>query len=71
MKRQKQERNFQNSLKKGDKIITNGGIHGKVVDIINGDNTVIIETGAGRIKFERAAISRELSKKYAKSVSKK
>ena len=71
MKRQKQEKNFQASLKKGDKVITTSGIHGKVVDIIDGDNTVIIETGAGRIKFERAAISQELSKKYAKSISKK
>ena len=66
MKRQKQERNFQASLKRGDKVVTISGIHGKIVDLIDSDNTCIIETGAGRIKFERSAISQELSKKYAK-----
>ncbi len=63
MKRQKQEKTFQAQLTKGAKVITNSGIHGKVVDIVDSDNTVIIETGAGRIKFERSAISMELSKK--------
>jgi preprotein translocase subunit YajC len=29
------------------------------------DATVTIETGAGKIKFEQAAISVELSKKYS------
>ncbi|CEN35370.1 conserved hypothetical protein [Capnocytophaga canimorsus] len=29
MKRQRQEKNFMNEMKKGDKIITKGGIHGK------------------------------------------
>lgn len=64
MKRQKNEKNFQAEIKKGSKVVTNSGIHGKIVDIVESDNTVIIETGAGKIKFERAAISMELSKKY-------
>lgn len=64
MKRQKNEKNFQAEIKKGAKVVTNSGIHGKIVDIVDSDNTVIIETGAGKIKFERAAISMELSKKY-------
>lgn len=58
-KRQKQEKNFQNSLKKGDKVVTQSGIHGKVVDYT--DDAVFIETGAGKIKFERTAISRDLT----------
>ncbi|MGQ9848386.1 MAG: preprotein translocase subunit YajC, partial [Bacteroidales bacterium] len=41
MKKQKQLRNFRQSLKVGDKIITSGGIYGKVNDIR--DNVVIIE----------------------------
>ena len=49
---------------KGTKVITSSGIHGKIVDVHAADNTVTIETGAGKIKFERAAISMELSKKY-------
>jgi preprotein translocase subunit YajC len=64
LNRQKKEKSYRTSLKKGDKIITTSGIHGKIVDLIDKDNTCIIETTAGRIKFERSAISMELSKKY-------
>lgn len=64
IKRQKNEKKFQTSIAKGNKIVTSSGIHGKIVDIVDSDNTVIIETGAGKIKFERSAISMELSKKY-------
>ena len=32
MKRQKELKNFRDSLKKGDKIVTTGGIYGKVLD---------------------------------------
>ncbi|MCF6222352.1 MAG: preprotein translocase subunit YajC [Flavobacteriaceae bacterium] len=64
MKRQKNEKKFQSSIKKGSKVITTSGIHGKIIDLIDSDNTCVIETGAGKIKFERTAISMELSKKY-------
>lgn len=63
MKRAKNEKAFQASISKGNKIITTSGIHGKILDIVDSDNTVIIETGAGKMKFERSAISMELSKK--------
>jgi len=72
MKKQKNEKKFQSSIKKGAKVITTSGVHGKIVDLIDADNTCVIETGAGKIKFERSAISMELSKKYApKEVKKK
>ncbi|MCI2227896.1 preprotein translocase subunit YajC [Polaribacter sp. MSW13] len=64
MNRQKKEKSFQTEIKKGTKVVTSSGIHGKIVDIHDADNTVTIETGAGKIKFERSAISMELSKKY-------
>jgi preprotein translocase subunit YajC len=64
IKRQKNEKKFQSTIAKGNKVVTSSGIHGKIVDIVDGDNTVIVETGAGKIKFERSAISMELSKKY-------
>ncbi len=63
MKRAKNEKLFQASIEKGNKVITTSGVHGKISDIVDSDNTVIIETGAGKIKFERSAISMELSKK--------
>ncbi|AMC10378.1 preprotein translocase [Lutibacter profundi] len=71
MKRQKNEKKFQSSIAKGNKIITTSGIHGKIVDIVDSDNTVIIETGAGKMKFERSAISMELSKKLQAPKEKK
>lgn len=65
MRKQKKEKTFQTELKRGTKVVTTSGIHGKITDIHTNDNTVTIETGAGKIKFERSAISMELSKKYA------
>ncbi|MEX6625986.1 preprotein translocase subunit YajC [Tenacibaculum salmonis] len=64
MKRQKNEKKFQTTVQKGIKVVTSSGIHGKIVEINDTDNTITIETGAGKIKFERSAISMELSKKY-------
>jgi preprotein translocase subunit YajC len=64
MNRQKKEKSFQAEIKKGSKVVTSSGIHGKIVELNSTDNTVTIETGAGKIKFERSAISMELSKKY-------
>ena len=64
MNKQKKEKSFQAEIKKGTKVVTSSGIHGKIVELNNTDNTVTIETGAGKIKFERTAISMELSKRY-------
>ena len=70
MNRQKKEKAFQAEIKKGSKVVTSSGIHGKIADVNAADNTVSIETGAGKIKFERSAISMELSKKYQASSKK-
>ena len=58
-KRAKNEREFESTLKVGDKIITKSGIHGKIAEL--GDSTVIIETMAGKLKMERSSISMEFS----------
>ncbi len=63
MKRAKQEKKFAAELKRGDKVITKSGLHGKVVDLNDKDNSCVIETMAGKVKFERSAISMEMSKK--------
>ncbi|WP_425076984.1 preprotein translocase subunit YajC [Psychroserpens sp. S379A] len=63
MKRAKQEKKFAAELKRGDKVITKSGLHGKVIDLNDKDNSCVIETMAGKIKFERSAISMEMSKK--------
>ncbi|MDH7914219.1 preprotein translocase subunit YajC [Winogradskyella sp. SYSU M77433] len=63
MKRAKQEKKFASELKRGDRVITKSGMHGKVVDLNEKDNSCVIETLAGKIKFDRSAISMEMSKK--------
>jgi preprotein translocase subunit YajC len=70
MNRQKKEKAFQADIKKGMKVVTSSGIHGKISEINSADNTITIETGAGKIKFESSAISMELSKKYSSSEKK-
>lgn len=67
IKRQKDEKRFAEALKKGDRIITKSGMYGKVVDINDKDFSCVIETMAGRIKFDRSAISMELSKKLTEA----
>jgi len=58
-KRAKNEKEFESTLKLGDKIITKSGIHGRVAQLE--DTTVIIETMSGKLKLERSAISMEMS----------
>ena len=58
-KRAKNEREFENGLKVGDKIITKSGIHGRIAELSEG--TVIVETMAGKLKMERSSISLELT----------
>ncbi len=58
-KRAKLEKEFESSLKVGDKIVTKSGLHGKVSELA--ETTVIIETMSGKLKMERSAISMEMS----------
>jgi preprotein translocase subunit YajC len=58
-KKAKSEKEFESSLKVGDKIITKSGIHGKVSELA--ETTVIVETMSGKLKMERSAISMEMS----------
>jgi preprotein translocase subunit YajC len=60
-KRAKQEKEFEKNLKVGDRIITKSGIHGKVSEL--SEDTLVVETMAGKLKMERTAISMELSAK--------
>lgn len=63
MKRQKDEKKFTQALKKGDRIVTKSGLYGKIVELNDKDFSCIIETMAGRLKYDRSAISMEMSKK--------
>ncbi|HBG71065.1 MAG: preprotein translocase subunit YajC [Bacteroidetes bacterium GWF2_43_63] len=57
-KKNKEITKFRQGLKKGDRVITIGGIHGKILEI--NDTTAIIETeGQGKLKLEKNAIAQE------------
>jgi preprotein translocase subunit YajC len=60
MKRQKELRKFRESLKKGDKVVTTGGIYGVVNDIK--DQYVIVEVSEGvKIKIDKAAVIMDMT----------
>lgn len=60
MKKQKEAKKFMESIKKGDKIVTIGGIHGKIAEIQ--DNAYIIEVeGGNRLKISKTALSMDNS----------
>ncbi|KAA5823409.1 preprotein translocase subunit YajC [Algibacter amylolyticus] len=63
MKRAKKEKKFAAELKRGDKVITKSGLHGKIAELNDKDNSCVIETMAGKLKFDRSAISMEMSSK--------
>ncbi|TXE11995.1 preprotein translocase subunit YajC [Seonamhaeicola algicola] len=63
MRRAKKEKKFAAELKKGDKIVTKSGMHGKVLELNDKDGSCVLETLSGKIKFERSAISMEMSNK--------
>ena len=58
-KKVKKEKEFESSLKVGDKIVTKSGFHGKIAELA--DTTAVIETMSGKMKIERSAISLEMS----------
>lgn len=59
-KKAKEAKAFREGLKKGDKVITLGGIHGKITEIA--DATFVIETeGGGKLRVDKTAISPEAS----------
>ena len=62
-RRNKKEKNFLNNLKRGDRIITKSGIHARVIEFDNKNNTCVVETMAGKLKIEKSAISLEMSSK--------
>lgn len=62
MKKQKEERNFSNSVAKGNRVVTNSGIHGKILEV--GETHVILESENSRLKVEKSSLSKELSAQY-------
>jgi preprotein translocase subunit YajC len=61
IKKQKDQKKYVEELKKGDRVVTTTGIHGKIADL--NETTFLIETeGGGKIRFDKTTISLEASK---------
>jgi preprotein translocase subunit YajC len=60
MKKQKEMNNYRNSLKKGDKVITTGGIYGRVSEVR--DNYVMMDAGGDvKLKVDKNALVKDPS----------
>lgn len=56
MKKQKELKKFRSSLEKGDKVVTVGGIHGKILEV-NDTNVLISTEGSTKLRVEKSAVS--------------
>jgi len=60
MKRQKDLKKFRDELKNGDKVVTTGGIYGKIIEIQ--ETTIIMEVeGKTRLKIDKVAVIKDMS----------
>jgi preprotein translocase subunit YajC len=67
MKRQKEHRALIASLSKGDEVVTNGGIAGRVDEV--GDTFITVEIATNvKVKVQKAAVQQVLPKGSLKSV---
>ena len=63
-KKQKDQKNFINEVKKGDQIVTIGGIHGKIHAV--DETTITLELDKGfKMTIEKSSISQEATKRVA------
>lgn len=55
MKKQKELKNFRENLKVGDKVVTIGGIHGKILEV--NDSNVLISAEGSKLRIDKTAIA--------------
>ncbi len=55
MKKQKELKKFRENLKVGDKVVTIGGVHGKILELA--ETTVLISSDGTKIRFDKSAIA--------------
>ena len=65
VKKSKDQKKFNEALKKGDRVVTIGGIHGKVGEVKEATVTIEVEGGV-KLKVEKTAVSMDFSQKNQK-----
>ena len=67
MKRAKEHKDMLSKLQKGDEVLTNGGLAGRIDDL--GEHFVVVEIADGvKVKVQKGALSAVLPKGTLKSV---
>ena len=61
-KKQKDQKNFVENLKKGDNVVTVGGLHGRVASVDGPTITLEVDRGV-KMTFEKTSIAREVGTK--------
>ncbi len=60
LKKSKDQKKYMENIQKGDKIVTIGGIHGKITEVQ--ETTFIIEVeGGNKLKIQKSAVSMDAS----------
>jgi preprotein translocase subunit YajC len=64
-KRKKEQHTFLEKIRKGERVVTIGGIHGKVYEVGEDTLTLEIDNKGSKITISRGAIALESTKQYA------
>ena len=68
-KKAKEARKFRESLQKGAKVVTIGGLHGKVAEVA--ESTILLEVDSNvRLRFEKSAIAMDSSQQLTEETAK-
>lgn len=68
-KKMKDAKKFREALQKGTRVVTIGGIHGKVVEV--DDKTVLLEVDSNvKLRFEKSAVSMDSSTQLTEETKK-
>lgn len=65
-KKQKDQKSFVENLKKGDNVVTIGGLHGRIASVEGTTITLEVDRGV-KMTFEKSSISREATVKPAEA----
>lgn len=57
LKKQRETAEMQKGLKKGQRVVTTSGIHGKIVDFNEAKGTISLDLGKTTVQIDRGAIS--------------
>jgi len=66
VKKSKNQKKFNEALKKGDRVVTIGGVHGKVGEVKEDTVTIEVEGGV-KLKIEKSAVSMDFSNRIQKN----